>query len=102
GTALGAEEIAGARKALNWEYPPFEIPADVLDAWRTAGERSAGTRKEWQKRLAVADPTQRSEFERRMRGDLPSTLPAALADYRKKIAAEKPKVATRKASEMAL
>ncbi|MGB3274501.1 MAG: 1-deoxy-D-xylulose-5-phosphate synthase N-terminal domain-containing protein, partial [Xanthobacteraceae bacterium] len=33
GSPLGAEEIAGARKALGWDAPPFEIPADILAAW---------------------------------------------------------------------
>ncbi|MEH6728218.1 MAG: 1-deoxy-D-xylulose-5-phosphate synthase N-terminal domain-containing protein, partial [Hyphomicrobiales bacterium] len=37
GSPLGPEEIAGARKALDWNYEPFEIPSDVLDAWRIAG-----------------------------------------------------------------
>ena len=59
-------------------------------------------RKAWEKRLASADAGKRGEFERRMRGDLPAALDPAISDYKKKIAAEKPKVATRKASEMAL
>jgi transketolase len=32
GSPLGAEEIAGARKALHWDSPPFAIPADIRDA----------------------------------------------------------------------
>src|SRR5262249_30644352 len=34
GEALGAEEVAGARTALGWSYPPFEIPADLVAEWR--------------------------------------------------------------------
>ena len=102
GSPLGPEEIAGARKALGWDYPPFEIPADVRDAWRIAGLRSSQTRKEWEKRLAALDVEKRSEFERRVRGDLAAGLDEAIAAYKKKLAADKPKVATRKASEMAL
>ena len=37
GSPLGKEEIAETRKALGWEYPPFEVPSDVLDAWRLTG-----------------------------------------------------------------
>jgi len=102
GSPLGAEEIAGARKALGWDAEPFVVPSDILDAWRLAGLRSAKERKEWEKRLAAADAETRAEFERRMRGDLPVDLDAAIADYKKKLAADKPKVATRKSSEMAL
>src|SRR5207342_2243887 len=36
GSPLGAEEIAGARKALGWSEAPFEIPADIRDSWRKA------------------------------------------------------------------
>ena len=102
GSPLGAEEIAGARKALGWDYPPFEVPSDILDGWRKAGQHSAGKRGEWEKRLAAADAGKRSEFERRMRGELPKNLDATIADYKKKLIADKPKVATRKSSEMAL
>ena len=102
GSPLGADEIAATRKALGWDAAPFVVPSDVLDDWRLAGLRSAKERKEWEKRLAAADADTRAEFERRMRGDLPETLEAALADYKRKLAADKPKVATRKSSEMAL
>ncbi|MDI6027814.1 transketolase [Corticibacterium sp. UT-5YL-CI-8] len=102
GSPLGKEEIAGARKELNWDYPPFEIPSDILDAWRLAGLNSAKQRKDWEKRLAAASADTRAEFERRMRGDLPAGFDDAIADYKKKLASDKPKVATRKSSEMAL
>src|SRR5690606_26422366 len=44
----------------------------------------------------------RGEFERRMRGDLPAGLDEAIDAYKRKLVADKPKVATRKSSEMAL
>lgn len=102
GSPLGAEEIAGARKALGWESEPFVVPSDVLDAWRVAGLRAAKERREWEKRLAAADAETRGEFERRMRGDLPEGFDQAIVDYKKKLSEDKPKVATRKSSEMAL
>ncbi len=80
GSPLGAEEIAGARKFFNWDSPPFEIPADILDAWRAAGAAGAKPRAEWEARLAKADAKLRAEFERRVKGDLPTGLDAALAD----------------------
>ncbi|WP_367717196.1 transketolase [Nitratireductor sp. GISD-1A_MAKvit] len=102
GSPLGAEEIAGARKELGWDAEPFVVPSDILDDWRLAGLHSAKERKAWEDRLAAADAETRGEFERRMRGDLPETFSAAMLEYREKLVAEPPKVASRKASEMAL
>ncbi|WP_119309526.1 transketolase [Cohaesibacter haloalkalitolerans] len=102
GAPLGAEEIAATREALGWDSAPFEIPADIRDAWRIAGLNAAQAHKEWQKRLEAADPELRAEFERRMRGDLPAGFEDAMAEYKKSLAADPKKVATRKASEMAL
>ncbi len=101
GSALGKDEIAATRKALNWDSPPFEIPADVLSAWRQAGSRGAGAKAAWDEKLA-ASGNKRAEFERRVNGKLPDTFDATLLDYKRKLATDKPKVATRKASEMAL
>jgi transketolase len=102
GSPLGAEEIAATRKALNWEAPAFEIPADVLDAWRAAGGRSAGLRAEWEGRLASTEAGKKSEFTRRFAGVLPGNLDAAIDTYKKKLADAPPAIATRKASEDAL
>jgi len=102
GSPLGAEDIAGARKFFGWDYPPFELPNDIVDEWRKAGTAGAAKRGEWEKRLAAAEPKLRAEFERRIAGKLPEGFDAAIADYKKKLAADKPKVATRKSSEMAL
>ena len=102
GAPLGEDEIAATREALGWEAGPFEIPADIRDAWRIAGLNAAHAHKEWQKRLDAADSELAAEFERRMRGDLPSSFEEALVEYKKALAAEPKKVATRKASEMAL
>ncbi|RUM98381.1 transketolase [Pseudaminobacter arsenicus] len=102
GSPLGAEEIAGARKALNWPYPPFEVPSEILDDWRLAGLNAGKKRKDWEDRLAAAESEVRAEFERRMRGELPGGFDETIVEYKRKLAADKPKVATRKSSEMAL
>tara|TARA_R110002096_G_scaffold81752_3_gene190369 strand:+ start:3004 stop:4995 length:1992 start_codon:yes stop_codon:yes gene_type:complete len=102
GAPLGAEEIAGARKNLGWDYAPFEIPSDVLDAWRIAGLRSSQAHKEWNKRFAGLNSDLQSEFERRMRGTLPAGFGQAILDYKKELSNEPPTMATRKSSEAAL
>ncbi|AXS41813.1 transketolase [Breoghania sp. L-A4] len=102
GSPLGADEIALTRKELGWEEAPFEIPADVRDAWRIAGLRSGQAHKEWEKRFEGLDGEIRSEFDRRIRGDLPAGFGDAMRALRTKLAADEPTLATRKASELAL
>jgi transketolase len=98
GAALGAEEVAAAREALGWTAPPFEIPADVLADWRSLGARGAAARAEWESRLAADG--RGAELSRRMAGELPSgdAVGKAFAEW----LGQSQKVATRKASELAL
>ncbi|WP_424983696.1 transketolase [Maritalea sp. S77] len=102
GAPLGDDEIAGARAALGWDYPPFEIPEEVLDAWRLAGCRSTKHRTAWEDRLADKDADTRAEFERRLSGELPSSFDADTKKFKHQLADEKPKWATRVASNKAL
>ena len=102
GSPLGADEVAGARQALHWPYPPFTVPTEILAAWRRAGAQGQIARKTWQARLAEAEAAQRAAFERALAGELPAEFAPAMAAYKQKLAAEKPKWATRKSSQMAL
>ncbi|MBI0177375.1 transketolase [Bartonella apis] len=102
GSPLGKEEVAETRKALGWESEPFVVPAEILDNWRLAGLNAAKKRQEWDKKFESLDPQKRAEFERLMRGDLPGNFDSVINDYKKKLAADQPKVATRVASQMAL
>ncbi len=102
GAPLGADEIAGTRKALGWTSAPFEIPANVLDAWRVAGLRAAKDRAAWQKRLAAAPEALRSEFDRTQTGSLPNALHAEINKVKRAFTDEKKAVASRKASETTL
>ncbi|MDB5725486.1 MAG: tkt [Novosphingobium sp.] len=98
GAPLGAEEIAGTRAALGWTAEPFVVPDDILADWRSLGAFGRELSTAWEAR-AAADP-QGPELLRRMAGELPSGEEAdkVFADW----LANPQKVATRKASEMAL
>ena len=100
GAPLGAEEIAGARAAMGWNHPPFDIPEDIKAAWEKAGSRGGGARRSWLKRLARHP--QKAEFERAMAGKLPEGWADALNAHRAAIAESKPKIGTRIASQQAL
>ncbi|MBX2833062.1 MAG: transketolase [Rhodospirillales bacterium] len=102
GAPLGAEELAGARKKLGWTAEPFEIPADVKDAWNAVGARGAEDFNAWGARFDGLDAGLKDEFERRVEGKLPENWIAAFNDYKKQITADLPKVATRKSSQNVL
>jgi transketolase len=98
GSPLGAEEVAATRLALDWDLPPFQLPDDIRTAWLEIGKRSQAVHSEWQNRLA--SNSNKVEFERRMKGDLPAGF--SLKSYLEGLLAEPKAVATRKASEMVL
>lgn len=98
GAPLGPDEISAAREVLGWSHEPFVVPEDTLSDWRSTGERGKSTHEEWQARLNTSDD--KAEFKRRMAGELPEGN--AMQDYIASLIAEPQKVATRKASEMAL
>ena len=97
GAALGAEEVAAARKELGWESPPFEVPEDVLSAWRSVGQRGQAEHIEWRRRLDASG--KRDEFHARLSGKPDEGW---LKPYIATLIANPPTVATRKASELAL
>jgi transketolase len=99
GAALGADEVAAARKQLVWDAEPFDLPEEIASAWRAAGKRAQGEHQAWRDRLAAHD--RRAEFTRRMAGELPPPSGEASA-YIQGLLDKPVKVATRKASEMAL
>ncbi|MFN3657569.1 MAG: transketolase [Pseudolabrys sp.] len=103
GSPLGGDEIKGAREAFAWAHAPFEVPADTLSAWRTAGARSKGAHADWSKRLAALDTAKRAEFERRMRGEISAeALKGAVRAVKESLAAAPKDIATRTACEFAL
>src|SRR5690606_10997637 len=102
GSPLGVEEIAGARAKLGWPHPPFEVPTQILSAWRSAGAQGAAANKAWKERVAALDTPLREEFQRLMRGDLPAGWENAIQDVKRKASADAPKVATRQSSQTVL
>jgi transketolase len=98
GSPLGHDEIAATRAELGWQSEPFVVPDDILAAWRKLGGKGKSARAAWD--AALASNRDAGEFSRRMTGDI---APAeAMKDYMAELLANKPTVATRKSSEMAL
>ena len=99
GAPLGEAEIAATRKALGWDHPPFEIPEGVYQAWRKIAARGAMARTKWEKSLAASP--HRTALQAHLAADI-APLTKAMATYKTRLAEDRPKVATRKASQMAL
>ena len=103
GSPLGADEIKGARHRLGWSEPAFVVPADVRELWQQAGLRGQAAHQAWKDRLMSLPTARRAEFERRIRGELPTDkLAAAVRSVKEKLAATPKEMATRNASENAL
>ncbi|MCP9792756.1 transketolase [Vulcanococcus limneticus] len=101
GAALGAEEAALTRQALDWAYGEFEVPQEAYDHWRQALSRGAAAEAEWNTSLAdyrAKYPAEAAEFERRLRGELPANWDANLPSF----TAEDKGLATRQHSYNAL
>jgi transketolase len=79
---LFAEDAQAARELLGWKHGPFEVPTEVQQAWRAAGERSHGEHTAWHSRVAALSASERAEFERVMHGELPANWPQVLLDYK--------------------
>jgi transketolase len=98
--APGAEEIAGAKKALDLPAAAFTLNDGVLEEWRALGKRGRGACDAW---VARKNGSARAgEFDAAIKGELPATLARAIGELKQKLAAEKPNAGTRRTSERVL
>jgi transketolase len=104
GAPLGDAEIAATRAAIGWEHAPFEIPAEVYNAWDAQVE-GAARQSAWDKLFdaySAKFPAKAAEFKRRMAGDLPAQFEQTAARLLAEVAAKGETIATRKASQNAI
>ncbi|MEO0915553.1 MAG: transketolase C-terminal domain-containing protein, partial [Pseudomonadota bacterium] len=102
GAPLGPDEINLTRDAYGWQHAPFDVPAEILQAWRDIGRKGSAERAEWDARFANLSASRQAEFQRVMSGGPARKLASTVRALKKQISETQPKVATRKASEMAL
>jgi len=104
GAPLGKDEVAATRAALNWPHAPFEIPEAIRDGW-IAGNAGLVREDQWNRLFdayAARHPELADELVRRARNELPENWAAEADAYIRKLQADGPVVASRKASQMAL
>ena len=102
GAPLGAEEAENARRALDWPYPAFEIPGEILAQWRDAADPGRQARRAWLERARRLCGTGRSPFHDALNKKLPCAYADAMQQLRARFAVDKPKLATRQASQQVL
>ena len=102
GALTDATLVADTKAAYGWTSAAFEIPAEIKAQWADIGRKGSAARLEWEARLAGLSGTKQAEFARIYAGDAPKKLGAAIKALKKQVAADAPKVATRKSSEMVL
>jgi len=104
GAALGEDEIALTRESLGWKHGPFEIPAEIKQAW-DGSEKGAAAQSDWQQRFdayKAAYPELAADFLRRQAGELPGNFLEQADAYIRQCQEKGDKVATRKASQNTL
>ena len=99
--APGADAIAAARKTLDWNYPPFVVPDDLLNQWRAIGAQGKTAHDAWERR-ARRPIARKKEFDDAIGDVLPASLGPAMIALKQKFSEEKPSAGTRKFSEKAL
>jgi transketolase len=104
GAPLGAAEIAGAREAMGWEYPAFEIPTDIYEAWDCTAKGEV-LEKNWAANFDAyqkAHPELAAELNRRLKGELPASFALQAKAYIEEVATKGETIASRKASQNTL
>lgn len=102
GAALGAEEIKAARDELNWPYAPFDIPQDIMDAWRALGQRSNDAYEEWQQAFNNADADGKAVFRLPVARNCADAMKKAIAAAKAQFASDHASRATRVWSQLTL
>lgn len=83
GSPLGEDEIAATRKAIGWEYPPFEIPEDVYTAWdaRKKGNELESAWNSLFEKYSEKYPEEARELMRRISGEVPANFEEIVRNY---------------------
>ena len=102
GAPLGAEELAAAKRTLNWPHGPFEVPDTIRAEWLKAGRRGAKAHADWEHRRSSLDDDAAWTFADHLEDRLTDKAARALDDLAHAYLKECPKIASRQASEIVI
>ena len=98
GSALGEEEIKLTRESLGWDYGPFEVPSEILEAWDCT-KKGRKLEEEWISEKEKLNPSSLEEYDRVTSSLLPKELIKKIDTFIMECQENQEKVATRKSSE---
>jgi len=104
GAPLGKEEIAATRQALNWPHAPFDIPANIYQAF-DAKENGAAQEAQWNQMWETyqhTHPELAKNLLRRLEKTLPEDFVTQSQRWIHQLQDEQKSMATRKSSQHCL
>ena len=90
------------RKKLKWSSKPFEVPKDILNAWRKIGEKGMQLEKDWQQKLNKKNSKIVSELKNNYIQSNFEELENIIKEEKIKYFESKPSMATRQCSSEAI
>ena len=102
GSPLGNDEITLVRKKLKWSHEPFEIPKNILSAWREIGNKGVKKKKKWSDNLNQKNKKIKQDLENVLNNNNLKQLDKLIENEKEKYFKEKPSKATRECSSMAI
>ena len=97
GSPLGEDEINLVRKKLKWNHSPFEIPSNILTAWREFGEKGVELEKNWRNEVDKSDAKIQQQLTNPENLNI-QELDNLIFQEKEKNFNEKPELATRQCS----
>lgn len=102
GSPLGRDEIEHAKKFLNWPFPAFEIPDELLNLWRSFASRGSESFRDWENNFLEADETLRHQFTLQHQSLNPEHVAAVTSECVRHFQHDRLSVASRQSSGMVL
>ena len=102
GAPLGSDEIAATREELGWPYPPFEVPQEILDEWRSAGSKGSSARTHWENAASKLDAAERASMRDPIDADAVSRIERAVRAIKTEFFKDAKPLATRVSSQKVL
>ncbi len=98
GSPLGEEEVSLVRKKLKWSNQPFEIPKEILEAWRKIGDQGKELEKSWKIKLNKKKQEVQNKLYSFINNEKIESLSDLIHKEKSKYFKEKPSMATRQSS----